>query len=163
MIADPEYAPWADSGVRGSGRARPALVWERLESFEGLDSIADVPRLGSMVVAATKVNVFRSRWDVELVAQASLGVDRFDDFHLKLGISRQVLAHRMKELVAERILVRQQYQTRPARFEYTPTAKGRDLLPIVVAMAKWSERWRPHAANAELARLLRRARTAAAR
>jgi len=98
-----------------------------------------------MVVGPAKVNVFRSPWDPELVAQACLGVSRFDAFQQTLAISRQVLAQRLKALVADGILARQQYQSRPDRYEYKLTDKGRDLLPIVVAMLKWSEEWRPQA------------------
>jgi len=102
------------------------------------------------------VNVFTSRWDLELVAHAYLDVARFDDFQQSLGISRQVLAQRLKAMVAEGILMRQQYQSRPDRFEYKLTAKGRDLLPVVVAMLRWSERWRPHGASPERTELLGR-------
>ena len=91
------------------------------------------------------VNPFRSRWDLELVAQCMLGVCRFNDFQAKLNISRQVLAERLKYLVAEEILAREQYQRGPARHEYRLTAKGHDLLPVLVAMEEWSARWRPHA------------------
>lgn len=97
------------------------------------------------MAAQARVNLFRSPWDVELVVQSLLGVCRFDDFQEKLGISRQVLAQRLKELVAEEILVRQKYQSRPDRYEYRLTGKGRDLLPVVLEMVKWSERWRPKA------------------
>ena len=88
------------------------------------------------------LNLFKSPWDPELIAQCWLGVCRFDDFQERLGISRQVLAQRLKELVAERILVREQYQSRPDRYEYRLTEKGSDLLPVFVAMMEWSERWR---------------------
>jgi DNA-binding HxlR family transcriptional regulator len=109
-----------------------------------------------MVVAPFTVNVFTSSWDLELVAHAYLDVARFDDFQQSLGISRQVLAQRLKALVAEGILMRQQYQSRPDRFEYKLTAKGRDVLPVVVAMLRWSERWRPQAASPERTELLGR-------
>lgn len=95
-----------------------------------------------MVAAEARVNLFRSPWDLELVAQSLSGVCRYDDFQEKLGISRQVLAERLKGLVAEGILVRRQYGSRPDRYEYTLTEKGRDLVPVLLEMQKWSERWR---------------------
>jgi DNA-binding MarR family transcriptional regulator len=67
-------------------------------------------------------------------AQAFLGVSRFDDLRRRLGISRKVLAERLKELVAEGFLERRQYRHRPARYEYTLTAKRRELLPVIEAM-----------------------------
>jgi DNA-binding HxlR family transcriptional regulator len=95
--------------------------------------------------AHATVNLVRSRWDPELVSQSLLGVCRFDDFRNTLGISRQVLAQRLKELVAEGILTRQPYSSHPDRYEYTLTEQGRDLIPVLVEMLRWSERWRPHA------------------
>jgi DNA-binding HxlR family transcriptional regulator len=62
----------------------------------------------------------------------------------------------LRALVAGGILVRQQYQSRPPRFEYKLTAKGQDLLPVVVAMLRWSERWRPQATSPQRAELLGR-------
>jgi DNA-binding HxlR family transcriptional regulator len=121
-----------------------------------LTAASDVHRLQDMVVAPFTVNVFASRWDVELVAHAYLDVARFDDFQQSLGISRQVLAQRLRALVAEGILMREQYQSRPDRFEYKLAAKGRDLLPVVFAMLRWSERWRPQEARAERTELLGR-------
>lgn len=95
--------------------------------------------------ADATVNLFHSPWDLELVSQSLQGVCRFDDFRNKLGISRQVLAQRLKELVADGILTRQLYSSHPYRYEYTLTEKGHDLIPVLVEMLKWSERWRPHA------------------
>lgn len=88
------------------------------------------------------LRLFKSPWDIELIAQCHLGVCRFDDFQRSLGISRQVLARRLRELVADGLLVREQYQTRPDRYEYRLTEMGRDLRPVLQAARRWSERWR---------------------
>jgi DNA-binding HxlR family transcriptional regulator len=58
-----------------------------------------------------------------------------------LGISRKVLSESLKVLAEVEILERRQYQTRPDRFEYLLTDKGRDLLPIHLAIMEWHERW----------------------
>jgi len=88
------------------------------------------------------LHMFKSPWDVELVRQCHLGVCRFDDLVRALGISRQVLAHRLKALVSAGILTRQQYQSRPDRYEYKLTDKGLDFIPVLHAATRWSERWR---------------------
>jgi DNA-binding HxlR family transcriptional regulator len=69
-----------------------------------------------------------------------LGVCRFDDLQKHLGISGKVLSERLKVLTEVEILERRQYQTRPDRFEYLLTDKGRDFLPIHLAIMEWHER-----------------------
>lgn len=95
------------------------------------------------MAARPVVNLFGNPWDADLVAQSFMGVCRFNDLQHELGISRHVLALRLKELVAEGIMARRQYHRGPSRYEYELTEKGRDLLPVLAAMACWSERWRP--------------------
>ena len=87
------------------------------------------------------MRVLRSSWDLGIVALGARGVCRFDDLQRQLGISRKVLAERLKELVAEEVLDRRKYQDLPERHEYLLTAKGRDLLPIHAALMAWRERW----------------------
>lgn len=87
------------------------------------------------------MNILKSSWDLEIVAQGALGVSRFDDFQRKLGISRKVLSERLKWLVVAEILERRKYQGAPDRYEYLLTDKGLELLPIYAAITRWRERW----------------------
>lgn len=80
-------------------------------------------------------------WNLLLVRQACLGTRRFDDFQRELGIGRNILAQRLARLVDEEIFERHQYQERPLRYEYRLTDKGREVFPILAAMAAWGERW----------------------
>ncbi len=52
-------------------------------------------------------------------------------------IPSNILANRLKRLVAHGILEMVLYQRHPQRFEYHLTAKGRDLEPLVQAMIHW--------------------------
>jgi DNA-binding HxlR family transcriptional regulator len=87
------------------------------------------------------VSVFKNPWDLKIVAKGSLGVCRFDDLQRHLGISRKVLSARLKRLTGAGVLERRRYQTRPDRYEYLLTDKGRELLPILAAMVQWEARW----------------------
>jgi DNA-binding HxlR family transcriptional regulator len=80
-------------------------------------------------------------WNLLLVRQACLGTRRFDDFQRELGIGRNILTIRLGQLVDEGIMQRVEYHHKPARFEYRLTEKGRDVYPILAAMAAWGERW----------------------
>jgi len=80
-------------------------------------------------------------WNLLLVRQACLGTRRFDDFQAELGIGRNILTNRLGQLVAAGVLQRVEYQESPQRFEYRLTQQGREVYPILAAMAAWGERW----------------------
>jgi DNA-binding HxlR family transcriptional regulator len=69
------------------------------------------------------------------------GPARFDGLQRSLGISPDVLSSRLGRLVEEGVLARRQYSVRPPRDEYVATDKGRELLPVLVALAAWGRRW----------------------
>jgi DNA-binding HxlR family transcriptional regulator len=80
-------------------------------------------------------------WSLLIVRDAFLGVTRFDDFQVRLGISRNVLNQRLSRLVEEGVLERVPYQERPTRWDYRLTDKGRDLWHVLTAMRQWGDRW----------------------
>jgi DNA-binding HxlR family transcriptional regulator len=80
-------------------------------------------------------------WSLLIVRDAFLGVRRFDDFQIRLGISRNILTARLDALVDHGILKRVPYEDHPPRSEYRLTAKGRGLWHAVIAMRQWGDRW----------------------
>jgi DNA-binding HxlR family transcriptional regulator len=80
-------------------------------------------------------------WSLLIVRDAFLGVSRFDDFQARLGISRNILNHRLNRLVDNGVFERVAYQDHPPRSEYRLTDKGRDLWHVVMAMRQWGDRW----------------------
>jgi len=81
------------------------------------------------------------RWSILILRDAFYGVRRFDGFQQHLGISKKILAQRLRNLTRTGILNRVPYQERPQRFEYTLTAKGKDTFPILLSMSRWGNRW----------------------
>ena len=79
-------------------------------------------------------------WSLLIVRDAFLGVTRFDDFQARLGISRNILTHRLNHLVDSGILKRVPYLDHPPRAEYRLTDQGRDLWHVVVAMRQGGDR-----------------------
>jgi DNA-binding HxlR family transcriptional regulator len=75
------------------------------------------------------------------VRDAWSGVTRFGDFLTRLEIARDVLADRLARLTEEGILERRAYQERPVRHEYRITEKGLALVPVLVAMIEWGDRY----------------------
>lgn len=90
---------------------------------------------------ARTLDVIGERWSLLIVRDAFYGVRRFDDFRKDLGIARNVLTDRLNTLVEQGVFERHQYEDRPPRFEYRLTAKGSDLLPVILTMMKWGDRW----------------------
>jgi DNA-binding HxlR family transcriptional regulator len=89
---------------------------------------------------ARALEVVGERWTLLVVREALNGTRRFDDFQARLGIARNVLANRLERLVEESVLERRPYQERPVRYEYVPTRKGLELLPVTVALMDWGDR-----------------------
>ena len=90
---------------------------------------------------ARTLEVVGERWTLLIMRDAFLGVRRFDDIQRDLGISRKVLAERLKHLVEAGMLERLAYSERPARYEYALTEKGFGFVDVLMAMAAWGDRW----------------------
>jgi DNA-binding HxlR family transcriptional regulator len=90
---------------------------------------------------ARALSVVGDRWTLLLLREAFLGTVRFEDFHDNTGAARHIVGSRLAHLVDNGVLERVQYSDRPARFEYTLTAKGNDLYPVIVSLLAWGDRW----------------------
>ena len=102
---------------------------------------------------ARTVAVIGDRWTLMILRDLFLGVRRFEDFERRLGISRSIIADRLKTLTDEGVLRREAYQDRPVRHEYRLTDKGLALHPVVMAIVRWGD---VHYAGAEGPPLLHR-------
>src|SRR5215204_6931357 len=71
---------------------------------------------------ARALEVVGERWSLLILRDVLFGVHRFDGLLTSLGITRSVLTERLNHLVAEGVLERRRYQTRPDRFEYHATS-----------------------------------------
>jgi DNA-binding HxlR family transcriptional regulator len=80
-------------------------------------------------------------WTLLIIREAFLGRRRFGQFQQSLGIAKNILSARLRKLVAEGILVRQTSSEDAREVEYRLTDKGRDLMPVLLALAQWGERW----------------------
>jgi DNA-binding HxlR family transcriptional regulator len=90
---------------------------------------------------ARALSVVGDRWTLVLLREAFLGARRFEEFHDNTGAARHLVAARLNHLVDHGLLERVQYHDRPARFEYTLTAKGRALYPVIVSLLAWGDEW----------------------
>jgi DNA-binding HxlR family transcriptional regulator len=80
-------------------------------------------------------------WSPLVLRDVWVGIKRFDDIQRDLGISRKVLAERLRHLVEAGMLERHPYSERPARYEYVLSRKGLEFVDVLMAMAEWGDRW----------------------
>jgi DNA-binding HxlR family transcriptional regulator len=69
------------------------------------------------------------------------GPKRFTALEKSLGVSPRTLSERLKELEDQSIVDRRAFAEVPPRVEYTLTAKGLALTPLIEAMREWGEAW----------------------
>jgi DNA-binding HxlR family transcriptional regulator len=92
---------------------------------------------------AKALQVLSTRSALLIMREAFYGTTRFDDFAERVGISQPVAAARLRELVDEGLLEREDYREpgQRRRQQYRLTAKGEDLFPVLVALMQWGDRW----------------------
>lgn len=90
---------------------------------------------------ARTLEVVGDWWSPLVLRDLYLGVRRFDDLVRDLGISRNLLTTRLADLVAGGVVQRVRYSERPPRYEYDLTAAGRELVPVLLALTAWGDRW----------------------
>lgn len=94
---------------------------------------------------ARSLEVLGDPWALLVLRQAFCGVRRFDHFRDQLAVADTVLSDRLARLTAAQLLERVPYADgRRTRHEYVLTEAGADTLPILLGLAQWGERHRPH-------------------
>ena len=88
---------------------------------------------------ARTISVIGDRWTLLILRDCFLRVRRFEDFQTRLGVTRPILASRLRKLVKQFVLTKVPYQQRPLRYEYRLTEKGLDLYPIVMSIVHWGD------------------------
>jgi DNA-binding HxlR family transcriptional regulator len=92
---------------------------------------------------AKALDVVGTRSAYLILREAFYGTSRFDEFAERVGLSESVTAARLRELVDEGLLDREDYREpgQRTRQRYRLTEKGADLLPVVAALMPWGDRW----------------------
>ncbi|MBW8310865.1 MAG: helix-turn-helix transcriptional regulator [Rhizobium sp.] len=80
-------------------------------------------------------------WSLLILREAFRGARRFGDFERRLGIAKNVLSARLKRLVEAGVLERRPSADDAREVEYRLTPSGKDLAPVLIALAQWGDRW----------------------
>jgi DNA-binding HxlR family transcriptional regulator len=90
---------------------------------------------------AAALEVVGERWSFLILRASFNGIQHFEEFQSALGIARNILSSRLARLVEHGILQRNPDPADRRRVAYRLTEKGRELLPVLVSLRQWGERW----------------------
>ena len=90
---------------------------------------------------ARSLEIIGEWWTLLIVRDAFFGITRFEEFHQRLGIARNILTTRLDTLVDHGVMERRPYDEARGRFDYVLTDKGRALWPVLVTMRQWGDEW----------------------
>jgi DNA-binding HxlR family transcriptional regulator len=92
--------------------------------------------------AARALELVGERWSLLIVRNALFaGATRYGDFRKSLGIATNILKTRLDSLVDAGIMERRSCSESPEHYEYLLTGKGRELVPVLLALTEWGDRW----------------------
>lgn len=87
------------------------------------------------------LEVMGERWSFLILRAAFNGLCHFEEFSQELGIARNILSNRLANLVKHGVLERTPCQADKRKVEYRLTEKGLGLLPAMLALRQWGERY----------------------
>ena len=83
------------------------------------------------------------KWKALILRDLLPGTKRFGELKRSIGsVSQKVLTAQLRDMEEKGLLERKVYAEVPPRVEYTLTALGQSLRPILEAMAGWGEEYK---------------------
>ena len=90
------------------------------------------------------LDLLGDKWTLLVVRDLLLGKTTYTGFQKSPeGIPTNILADRLKRLLAAGIIEKSLYQERPKRYAYQLTEKGNDLRQVLSAMIDWGNKYIP--------------------
>ncbi|MFC8526265.1 winged helix-turn-helix transcriptional regulator [Nocardia sp. NPDC057227] len=92
---------------------------------------------------AKALELVGTRSAILIMREAYYGTTRFDGFAARVGITDAAAAAQLRKLTAAGLLAKEPYREegQRTRHEYVLTPMGRDLLPVVLALMQWGDRY----------------------
>ncbi len=87
------------------------------------------------------LEVMGERWSFLILRAAFNGLVHFEEFSSELGIARNILSNRLSRLVENGVMRRSPCEHDRRKIEYRLTEKGHDLLPAMLALRQWGEKY----------------------
>ncbi|BBY33721.1 transcriptional regulator [Mycolicibacter minnesotensis] len=98
---------------------------------------------GDACSVARLLDVLSTKTAFLVVRECFYGTSRFEDFMARIGASAPAVSRALKQLEAAGIVTRVPYQEagQRARDEYRLTPAGEDLLPVLLALTQWGDKY----------------------
>ena len=87
------------------------------------------------------LEVIGDKWSFMILRAGFNGIRHFDSFQSELGIARNILSNRLHKLVDNGIFRREPCEHDRRMVEYRLTEKAIDLLPALIALRQWGEKY----------------------
>ena len=88
---------------------------------------------------ARSLDVVGDQWSLLIIRDAFDDMKRFGEFQQSLGLAKNILTARLKNLVQEGVLDQVPASDGSIYQEYVLTRKGEALFPVVVSLRHWGE------------------------
>ncbi|MFP6593522.1 MAG: helix-turn-helix domain-containing protein [Dehalococcoidia bacterium] len=88
------------------------------------------------------IELIGRRWSGAILRSMLAGAQRFSEIGAPIpGLSDRLLSERLKEFESAGLAERSVVPETPIRVEYQLTQKGHELMPAVMELTAWAERW----------------------
>lgn len=107
------------------------------EMLKEINEILDIPEKKAHV--DKMIPLLHGKWELQIMMEVCrVDILRFGECKKRLPkITSSVLTAALRNLEFWGLITRTQYNEIPPRVEYTPTEKGKSLLPICYEIIKW--------------------------
>lgn len=85
------------------------------------------------------LDVIGDQWSILIILASVRGYNTFSTLLNRLGISRNILTNRLENMVVNGIL--DKVPVSATRSRYVLTASGKELLPTLITLMQWGDKW----------------------
>ncbi|WP_206791385.1 helix-turn-helix domain-containing protein [Amycolatopsis sp. MtRt-6] len=87
------------------------------------------------------VELIGGKWKPVILAHLKEGTHRYGELRRRMpGVSEKMLTQQLRELAADGLVRREEFDGRVPHVEYHLTAVGEELRPALTALYEWGER-----------------------
>ncbi len=110
------------------------------QRMKSTDNVITIRGMRSPCPIANTLDILGDKWTLLVVRDLFAGKRTYGEFQASPeGIPTNILADRLKKLLACGIVAKTPYQQNPVRYAYALTKTGRSLAPVLQAMIKWGK------------------------